>query len=110
MNNDLLAMAREQISQCWSEPENSHKEMDTVLAESMTRVLANWIEVAQQYANNTDYYRNLVIRCGSAIGNEAYIQDDGNKSPDVLCAKVPELVEALCAKLNDFELNNWRFG
>jgi hypothetical protein len=56
-----------------------------------------WKEEARQYAKNAEYYRGLVIRCGKAIGKEAFIADDGTVSEDVLCAKVPEIVEEMCA-------------
>ena len=54
-----------------------------------------WMSTAAQYARNSDYYRGLVIRIGKAIGESAYTADDGSRSQDVLCAKVPELVEAI---------------
>ena len=55
----------------------------------------NWMETARQNQRNTDYYRDLVVQCGEAIGKEAYIQDDGGIVEDVLCAKVPELVREI---------------
>ena len=58
-----------------------------------------WKEIAKQNQRNADYYRGLVIRCGEAIGKAAYIQDDGGVVDEVLCAKVPELVEKLCERL-----------
>lgn len=53
-----------------------------------------WVESAAQFSRNEDYYRGLVQRIGIALGPEAYTADDGSISQDVLCAKVPELVEA----------------
>ena len=58
----------------------------------------NWIETAREYANNADFFRSLVVKCGVAIGAESYIQDDGGISKDVLCIKVPTLVEKLIAE------------
>jgi hypothetical protein len=44
----------------------------------------------------------LIIRCGEAIGEEAFISDDGSVQEDVLALKVPELVEAMCKPKNRF--------
>ncbi len=59
----------------------------------------NWMEIARQNQRNTDYYRDLVVQCGEAIGKKAYIQDDGGIVKDVLCAKVPELVREFIRSL-----------
>ena len=67
--------------------------MDTQLAEAVAKRIAAWMDTAAHFSNGLEYYRGLVIRCGEAIGKDAYICDDGTKSVDVLCAKVPELVE-----------------
>lgn len=88
--------ARQIAGQCWCDKETENKEMDVVLGEAFAKRLALWMETAAQNQRNADYYRGLVIRCGKSIGREAYIQDDGGVSEDVLCAKVPELVEKLC--------------
>lgn len=55
----------------------------------------NWQQTSRHHAESEDYYRKLVIRCGEALGPAAKTQDDGGVVPDVLCAKVPELVEQL---------------
>jgi hypothetical protein len=91
--------AMEIAAQCWCDPETEHKIMDPVLATAVAKRIAFWMEVAAQNQRNTDYYRGLVVRCGEAIGKSAYIQDDGGVIEDVLCAKVPELVEAMCGKI-----------
>ena len=73
----------------------------------------NWIETAREYANNADFFRSLVVKCGVAIGAESYIQDDGGISEDVLCIKVPTLVEKLIAenaRLRDAVLNAYHTG
>lgn len=46
------------------------------------------------YRGLTDYYRGLVEQCGIHIGADACTAD-GSIMTDVLCAKVPELVEKL---------------
>lgn len=50
------------------------------------------METASQHLRNEEYYRDLVEQIGEAIGEQAYIADDGVKHDRVLCAKVPELV------------------
>lgn len=52
----------------------------------------NWIDTANQELRNTQYYRDLIIQIGEMIGESARTCDDGSKSEDILCAKVPELV------------------
>jgi hypothetical protein len=53
-----------------------------------------WIEAAAMHHRNEQYYRGLVIQIGQMFGREAQIADDGTDMQEVLCAKVPELVEA----------------
>lgn len=57
------------------------------------KCIAAWMETAAQHARNESYYRDLVIKIGEMFGIEAKTCDDGTVAPDVLCAKVPELVE-----------------
>jgi len=52
-------------------------------------------ETARQFSADADFYRNLVERCGRALGDLAYRADDGSRPGGILCAKVPELVEDL---------------
>lgn len=96
---DWMEEARQQAAQCWSDPETEKIEMDVVLCEAVAKRIAFWIETAAQNQRNAGYYRGLVVRCGVAIGPEAYIQGDGGVCGDVLCAKVPELVESLADAL-----------
>ena len=58
-----------------------------------------WEREAQQQSRNTVYYRGLVECIGKAIGKAAYTCDNGDMATDVLCGKVPELVEAIIKKL-----------
>ena len=53
----------------------------------------NWIDTAKQHHRNEDYYRGLVVQIGEMFGEIAHVSDDGLVQEDVLCAKVPELVE-----------------
>lgn len=89
--------ARQMAAQCWCDDETKNTVMDTVLAEAVAKRIAAWMDTAAQAQRNCDYYRGLVVRCGEALGEAAKTCDDGGKSEDVLCAKVPELVEALVA-------------
>ncbi len=54
-----------------------------------------WKETAERHRRNEQYYRSLVEQIGNAIGAPSQIADDGSISEDVLCAKVPELVDKL---------------
>lgn len=87
--------ARQMAAQCWCYPETSHLTLDPALAEVVARAIANWMDDSARAHRDISYYRGLLVRCGVAIGPAAYIADDGSRSEDVLCAKVPELVEAL---------------
>lgn len=72
----------------------ANKEADRLRGE-----LAHWQEeCARQHLRNEEYYRGLVVQIGESIGDASYIADDGTRSEDVLCAKVPELVAALVAQ------------
>lgn len=55
----------------------------------------NWMETARRHCTNEFYYRGLIEKIGKLFGEKAYICDSGERSEDVLNAKVPELVEAL---------------
>ena len=85
--------ARMLAAQCWCDEETQDRTMDVDLACAVARRIAYWMGVAAQNQRNSDYYRGLVIRCGQALGREAFAQDDGGIVDEVLCAKVPELVE-----------------
>ena len=65
------------------------------LARECYQPKTNWEDCAREYARNCEYYRGLVVKCGELLGPAAKTQDDGGIVPDVLCAKVPELVAAL---------------
>jgi len=90
----FLEEARAIAAQCWTDKETCDRVMDPVLAESIATRIAFWMETAARNQRNTDYYRELLVRCGKAIGDRAFIADDGTRMKDVLCAKVPEIIEA----------------
>jgi hypothetical protein len=85
------------VAQGWCEPETVKYQMDTVLAGAIARpverVLKAWYETAMQHCRNEEYYRGLVQQIGELFGAVAYVSDDGSVQQDVLCAKVPELVQ-----------------
>ncbi len=54
---------------------------------------AAWENDARQAQDNTTYYRGLVIHIGQLFREAAHTQDDGGRSENILCAKVPGLVE-----------------
>lgn len=95
--------ARQIAAQCWCDDETKDRVMDAALAEAVAQRIAAWMDTAAQAQRGVDYYRGLVVRCGNALGDAAKTCDDGSKSDDVLCAKVPELVEAAQSKITDLE-------
>ena len=97
-NETWMEEARHLAAQCWCDKETEHIPMDSRLAEACAKRIAAWMDTAAQAYRDVEYYRGLVVRCGKAIGNESFIADDGSRSEDVLCDKVPELVEALVSK------------
>lgn len=68
------------------------------MLDEQRRLSKAWEEAAKLATRNEDYYRGLMIKIGKMFGKEAYISDDGSVQIDVLCAKVPELVEAFMQK------------
>lgn len=86
--------ARQMAGQCWCDDETKDTEMDVILAEAVAKRIALWMDSAAQAERNTAYYRSLLVRCGKAIGDRAYTQDDGGRVDEVLLAKIPEIIEA----------------
>lgn len=66
--------------------------VDADFTRKLERERDGWKDTAARSQRDADYYRNLVVCCGNAIGEAAKTCDDGTKSEDVLCAKVPEVV------------------
>lgn len=67
----------------------------------LQRSVKGWEEDAARHCRNEEYYRGLVQRCGKVFGAAAYECDDGKSvSQDILCAKVPELVEWMAQNLS----------
>ena len=91
--HDFMEEARQIAAQCWCDPETKNIEMDVVLAESIARQAVFLMDIAAQNQRNADYYRGLLVQCGKSIGHEAYVQDDGGIVKDVLCAKIPDIIE-----------------
>ncbi len=90
--------ARQLAAQCWCDKETENREMDVVLCEAVAHRIASWMDSAAEFARSSEYYRDLLVRCGGIIGKEAYTADDGNITDQVLCAKIPELVLQFCGR------------
>lgn len=90
--------ARLIAAQCWTDDETSNKTMDPVLAEAVAKRIARWMRTADEYATNTEFYRDLVHKCAHRLGplkKLAFTADDGSETDSPLSLKVPELVEQL---------------
>lgn len=88
-----LPEARQIVERCWDDPTVENREVDSSLAKVFAREIALWMDTAAQHRKNADYYRGLLERCGKAIGDRAFIADGGCRMDEVLCAKVPEIIE-----------------
>ena len=91
--SDWMDEARELAAQCWCDSDTKNTEMDVVLCEAVAKRIAAWMQTAAKGFRDTEYYRGLLVRCGETIGDRAFIADDGTHSEDVLCAKIPEIIE-----------------
>jgi len=89
---DWMDESRELAAQCWCDEETENRVIDPVLVEAVAKRIALWMGTAAQNQRNTDYYRGLLEQCGKSIGDRAFIADDGSRSEDVLCAKIPEII------------------
>lgn len=71
-----------------------------------------WEKSAAHFAEGSDYYRGIVVQIGEMLGHEAKTADDGVTGPDVLCAKVAEIVKARLNRLAaaEAELAEWTSG
>lgn len=65
----------------------------------LEREAQNWQDTAAFHLRNEQYYRGLLERIGNLFGVAAKTSDDGSVQQDVLCIKVPELVESRIAWL-----------
>lgn len=77
--------------------------MDPLLAEAVAKRIAAWMESTAFHLTNEQYYRGLVVQIGDIIGPESKIANDGSVMEDVLCAKVPELIQKMKNKLAEFD-------
>jgi hypothetical protein len=72
-------------------------ERDTA-AQKILRLVTALVGDAAMFSRSSDFYKDIVRKCGESIGEQAYICDDGSKSDCVLALKVPELVAELVNK------------
>jgi len=49
--------ARQIAAQAWCDPENSHKEIDAALCESLARRIAAWMQTWAQHAKNEAFWK-----------------------------------------------------
>ncbi len=103
----FMEEARMAAAQCWCDESTKGKEMDATLAEAVAGRIAVWMCESARQMENVAYYQGLLDRIGKAIGERAFICDDGSVSGVVLRAKLPELVEALV--VNDAQLMRQNF-
>jgi len=68
----------------------------------------NWIETAEQFARNADFYRGIVVQIGDMFGEAAKTSDDGTVQDSVLSLVVPELVERLKRERDALKAENER--
>lgn len=59
----------------------------------------SWERTAKGFHGGLNYYRGLLVQIGEMLGPDAKTQDDGGVVPDVLVAKVLELVQKSVADL-----------
>ena len=60
-------------------------------AEAMVQQLANWIELAKDYAEAGEFYRQLLVETAQALADDdLFIADDGSVQDAVLLLKIPE--------------------
>ena len=95
MKEQYMEMARQIAAQCWCDEETKHTVMDGVLAESVARRIAAWMEEAAQAYDGLTFYRDLVDECAKYLGPEVFISDDGSIQDSPIRLKVPELVAKL---------------
>jgi len=92
---DYMEEGRQFAAQCWCDEETKDIVMDPRLAEACAKRIAAWMQTAAQGYRGAEFYRDLLEKCGRALGVEAYTSDDGSVQQDVLALKVPELVKKL---------------
>lgn len=90
---DYMEEAMESAAQCWCDEETKHIVMDSDLAMAVAKRIAAWMQTTAQNQRNTEYYRGLLVKIGESIGPGAFLADDGTKSKDVLCAKLPKIIQ-----------------
>jgi len=89
---DWMDEARVISAQIWCDKRVEDREMDVEFAEVVAEIIAAWMQTSAQNRRNMNYYRGLLEQCGSIIGDRAFTADDGTRSENVLCAKIPEII------------------
>ena len=71
-------------AQLWPDPQDRNE---------LVRRTGTLLSMQRETLKRVDYYRGLVVQIGEQLGIAAKTSDDGSIQQDVLCAKVPELVQ-----------------
>lgn len=76
------------LGECWFERDKLQ-----LRAEQAERSASGWEEDAKRFCRNEFYFRGLIEQIAKHYGVAAMTSDDGSIQQDVICLKVPELVE-----------------
>lgn len=89
----ILETAQEQVQGILEDvKDNQDAEAFNDFLQRVETLVAYWITTYAIEARDTEYYRSLVVAIGKQVGVDAYTQDDGKLSTDVLCTKVPDII------------------
>lgn len=91
-------LALEVAAQCWCDEETQHIVMQPALAEAFAKRLENWMNLAKEESDNTEFYRGLLDEVAQHLGPEVYISEDGSVQDQPLRLKIPGLVAELAQK------------
>ncbi len=61
----------------------------------LEQLAINWVETARSYAKNEEFYRDLLDQCAEHIGDDAFINDAGERTESPVRLKIPDLVKGL---------------
>lgn len=93
-------------AQCWCDPRTSGKQMDAELAEVFAEQVEEalqsadaWKKTAALHHNNEQFWRDLVMETGKALGRECCVQDDGGIVDEPLGLRVPIVARNLVIDL-----------
>ncbi|MCB0256815.1 MAG: hypothetical protein KDI55_24105 [Anaerolineae bacterium] len=82
--------------------QNAIAELERQLAESRASVAA-WTQTAREYANNADFYREILEQIAGSLGPAVFVSDDGSVQDSPLMLKIPEAITALQTRIDELE-------